>query len=58
MIERNQRAALVGTHLEDGVVCSAAQLLLRNRRYIVASVDQQSLATPPNVLVELELHAA
>ena len=66
MVECNQHSAFDGTHhsafdgthLEQLLVGNAAQILVADRHHIVAGRLEQLPATTPDILVELELHAA
>jgi len=58
MIEGNQHSAFDGTDLEQLLVGNAAQILLADRHHIVTGRFKQLPATAPDILVELELHAA
>ena len=57
-IEGNQHSAFGGADLEQLLVGNAAQILLADRHHIVTVCFEQLSATAPDILVELELHAA
>lgn len=57
MIEGDECPAFACTDLEQFLIGGASETLIPDRHHIVAGSSQKLQTTPPDIFVELELHA-